>query len=90
MGRGEIAHYEQFLLFYSVFKRHVLQTRNNTVLFAKGLNVPGMIKNVGGSVENFWEQEKDAGYKHVLLLQQSFHKGIFSLGGGALSLGIAR
>ena len=29
VGKGEIAHYEQFLLFHSVFKRLVLQTRKN-------------------------------------------------------------
>ena len=37
MGKGEIACYEQFLLFSSVFKRHVLQLRKNQGLFGKGL-----------------------------------------------------
>ena len=43
--KGEIAHYEQFLLITSnfsfsrsVFKRPVLQTRENQGLFVKGLN----------------------------------------------------
>ena len=35
VGKGEIAHYEQFLLFPSVFKRLVLQTKNQG-LFGKG------------------------------------------------------
>ena len=38
VGKGEIARYEQFLLFPSVFKRIVLQTRKNQGLFEKGLN----------------------------------------------------
>ena len=38
VGKGEIARYEQFLLFHSVFKRLVLQTRENECLFEKGLN----------------------------------------------------
>ena len=38
-GKGEIASYEQFLLFpHSVFKRLVLQTRKSPGLFEKGLN----------------------------------------------------
>ena len=36
MGKGEIARYEQFLLFHIVFKRLVLQTRKNLGLFGKG------------------------------------------------------
>ena len=39
VGKGEIARYEQFLLFpHSVFKILVLQTRKNQGLFGKGLN----------------------------------------------------
>ena len=34
VGKGEIARYEQFLLFHIVFKRHV----QNYGLFGKGLN----------------------------------------------------
>ena len=34
--KGEIVRYEQFLLFYSVFKRLVLQTCKNQGLFWKG------------------------------------------------------
>ena len=37
VGKGEIAHYEQFLLFPSVFKRLEMQTRKNQGLFEKGL-----------------------------------------------------
>ena len=36
-GKGEIARYEQFLLFPSVFKRLVLLTHKNQGLFGKGL-----------------------------------------------------
>ena len=35
-GKGEIARYEQFLLFPSVFERLVLQTRKNQGFFGKG------------------------------------------------------
>ena len=38
VGKGEIARYEQFLLFHSVFKRLTLQTRKIQSLFGKGLN----------------------------------------------------
>ena len=37
VGKGEIARYKQFLLFPQCFKRLVLQTRKNQVLFGKGL-----------------------------------------------------
>ena len=37
VGKGEIARYEQFLLFHSVFKNLVLQTHKNPGLFGKGL-----------------------------------------------------
>ena len=37
-GKGEIACYEQFLLFPQCFQRHVLKTRKNQVLFGKGLS----------------------------------------------------
>ena len=48
MGKGEIAHYEQFLLSHSVFKRLVLQTHKNQGLFGKGLNRVYMEKKVKG------------------------------------------
>ena len=37
VGKGEIARYEQFLLFPQCFQRHVLQTHKNQGLFGKGL-----------------------------------------------------
>ena len=37
VGNGEIARYEQFLLFLQSFKRLVLQTHKNQGLFGKGL-----------------------------------------------------
>ena len=37
VGKGEIARYEQFLLFPQCFQRLVLQTRKNQGLFGKGL-----------------------------------------------------
>ena len=39
MGKGEIALYEQFLLFPQVLKRLVLQTRKNQGLFWKGITL---------------------------------------------------
>ena len=40
MGKGEIAHYKQFLLFPVFFKRLVLQTCKNEGLFGEGLTLP--------------------------------------------------
>ena len=37
VGKGEIARYEQFLLFPQCFQRLLLQTRKNLGLFGKGL-----------------------------------------------------
>ena len=37
-GKGEIAHYEQFLLFPQYFKQLLLQICENQGLFGKGLN----------------------------------------------------
>ena len=39
VGKGEIARYEQFLLFPQCFKRLVLHTRKNQGLFWKGLTL---------------------------------------------------
>ena len=39
VGKGEIACYEQFLLFPQYFQRLLLQTRKNRGLFGKGLKV---------------------------------------------------
>ena len=39
VGKGEIACYEQFLLFPQCFRRFLLQTRKNKGLFGKGLNL---------------------------------------------------
>ena len=38
-GKGEIACYEQFLLFHCVFKRYVLLACKNKGLFEKGLTL---------------------------------------------------
>ena len=37
MEKEEIARYEQFLLYHSVFKRLILQTSKNQGLFGRGL-----------------------------------------------------
>ena len=39
VGKGEIARYKQFLLFHSVLKRLVLQTRKNQGFFGKGFTI---------------------------------------------------
>ena len=39
VGKGEIARYEQFLLFQQCFPKLVLQARTNQGLFGKGLKV---------------------------------------------------
>ena len=45
--KGEIARYEQFLLFpHSVFKRLALSTRKYQGLFGKGLSHPFRLKSV--------------------------------------------
>ena len=38
VGKGEIAHYQKFLLFQLFFKRLLLQTRKIKGLFGKGLS----------------------------------------------------
>ena len=41
VGKGEIARYEQFLLFKQCFRKtYILQTRTNQGLFGKGLTLP--------------------------------------------------
>ena len=40
VGKGEIAHYEQFLLFPQSFQRLVLQRRKNQALFGNGTSIP--------------------------------------------------
>ena len=43
VGKGEIAHNKQFLLFLIVFKNLVLHTRKHQGLFGKGLRNTGII-----------------------------------------------
>ena len=38
VGKGEFAHYEQFILSHTVFKRLLMQTRKNLGLFGNGLS----------------------------------------------------
>ena len=57
MGRGEISHYEQFLLFPLYFKRLVLQTHKNKGLFGKVLKptlikIKNSVKNTNKKLEN--------------------------------------
>ena len=52
MGKGEIAHYEQFLLFH-VFKSCLLLMRQNEYLGSKGLSM----KHVFERLENIVERE---------------------------------
>ena len=42
VGKGEIARYEQFLLFPQCFQKLTLQTRKNQGLFGKGLTLSQM------------------------------------------------
>ena len=56
-GKGEIAHYQQFLLSHSVFRRPALQTRKNQGLFPNGLNVAKMMIYLFGKVQNIVEQD---------------------------------
>ena len=46
VGKGEIALFEQFLLFQQCFQRLVLQTCENQGLFGKGLNLCGKRKKM--------------------------------------------
>ena len=39
VGKGEIARYEHFSFFHSVFKRFALQTNKNKGLFGKALEL---------------------------------------------------
>ena len=47
MGKGEIARYEQFLLFPQCFQTLEQQTRKNQVLFGKGLTKFVKQQNIG-------------------------------------------
>ena len=49
VGKGEIARYEQFLLFPLCFQKKVQQTRKNQGLFGKGLNLS---QTISGFNEN--------------------------------------
>ena len=56
VGKGEIAHYKQFLLFLQCFKRLVLQTCKNQGVFGKGLmKVICMISVFRISPINMWK-----------------------------------
>ena len=85
MKKGEIARYEQFLLFHSVFKRCLLQTSKNQVLFWERFNVAKFIIPVFDRVENIVGKGENAGNQHFLLFPQCFQK-IFS--SGLLKVGI--
>ena len=62
MGKGEIAHYEQFILFFTVFFiRLVLQRRKNQGLFGKGSK----------------EREKNSVYQHFSPVLILFSKAFF-------------
>ena len=46
VGKGEIARYEQFLLFTMFFKRLILQTRKNRACLGKVKDVLGLISQI--------------------------------------------
>ena len=67
-GKGEIAHYEQFLLFPQYFRKLVLQKCKNQGLFGKGLKTPckkPFFEKIEGIGEN-------AGNQHFLIFPQCF------------------
>ena len=75
VGKGEIAHYEQFLLFQQCFQRFVHQTHKNQGLFRKGLNVVKIMVPVFYRVENIVRKGENAGHQHFLLSYRMFLKG---------------
>ena len=79
MGKGEIACYEQFLLFPHCFKRLALQTRKNQGLFGKGIKMIQMAKFALDKKVNIGGKEENAGYQHFPLFLKCFQKA-FSVG----------
>ena len=71
VGKGEIAQYEQFLLFHNVLKRLVRPTCKNQGLFGKGL-----IKEVLDTdwIENIVEKGDIAHFQEFHLFPQCFQK----------------
>ena len=60
VGKGEIAHQEQFLLFPQCFKRLVLWTHKNKGLFEKGLSL-GTFGN-GFTVNSLQDEKSPPGW----------------------------
>ena len=70
MGKGEIAHYKQFLIFPQCFQRLVHQTRKNQGLFGKGLKVTQMFGYDFNNVEKIGKNGEKTGYHHFLPFPQ--------------------
>ena len=64
MGKGEIARYEQFLLFPQCFQKSCSQGRQKVSLCGNGLNREDVMVGKG----------ENAGYKHLLLFPLCFQK----------------
>ena len=76
VGKGEIARYEQFLLFPHCFKRLVLQTCKNQGLFGKRLTFTTKSWIFTTSRERIFEnivgKEENAGYQHFPISHDIF------------------
>ena len=85
VGKGEIAHYEQFLLFPQCFQKACFPGASKGVIvwewvkaFANNkINVTEKLKFVLERIENIEGKGKNAGCQHVFLLPQRLPIGIF-------------
>ena len=75
-GKGEIAHYEQFLLFPQHFLRLVVLTRENQGLHGKGLTFTAQSRLLTylrkEAFENILGKGENAGNQHFLLFPKCF------------------
>ena len=67
VGKGEIAHYKQFLFSHSVFKRLVSQGCQKVSLCGKGLKLDKMLEFVLDGFENIRGKGENACNQHFLL-----------------------
>ena len=78
VGKGDIAHCEQFLLSHNVFKRLLLQTCENQGLFGKGLKATGFSPyNHPQNNDHLWKGNEvchNADHQHITSPKQSLLK----------------
>ena len=74
MGKGEIAHYKQFLLFPQCFQKLVSQGCQKVSLCGNGLKFDENGRKFSKQAENTVERGEIAHYEQFLLFPQCFQK----------------